>query len=388
MIESKDISVIVQGAINKEETPKCLKSVRNVLPKAEIILSTWEGSDVSFLEGLYDVLLLNKDPGAGYYYKTETSVKYNNLNRQLVSTQEGLKKATRSYAMKIRSDIILTSDKFLKYFNTYPKRDENYKLFKNKILTSTVCARFGFRDYAEGNRIKSVNIAFHPSDWWFFGLKEDLITYFDVDLVKEPEFSSYYKLEENKDKFNPYIYMEEHNAKFAAEQYIASECFRKNCGIYIEHGGDISADIIEKSRKYMINNFIFLEYSDSGVYFNKYLVSKIHWLSPAYLDLYNKFRQEYEYQKYCDNDYKVSTLTKYLCENKSFINDGCLLLMHFQRAIGRKCENHNIITEIIVTIFMAFFNLIKHFKFILLLIIHNLKKYILKNPPKNEGNND
>ena len=388
MLSSKNISVIVQGAINKEETPKCLKSVREFLPDAEIILSTWEGSDVSVLEGLYDVLLLNKDPGCGYYYKNENGIKCNNLNRQLVSTQEGLKRATRTYAMKIRSDIILTSDKFLKYFNTYPKRDENYKLFKNKILTSTVCARFGFRDYAEGNRIKSVNIAFHPSDWWFFGLKEDLIKYFDIDLVKEPEFSSYYKLEENKDKFNPYIYMEEHNAKFAAEQYIAAECFRKNCGINIEHGGDVSNDIIEQSRKYMINNFIFLEYSESGIYFNKYLVSKIHWLSPAYLDLYNKFRQEYEYQKFCDKDYKINSLTKYLCENESFINNVFLFLMHFQRAVGRKCKNYNIMKEIFITVFLAVFYFIKHFKVIVLLLIYLLKKDNLSNKFKIEGNND
>lgn len=95
MIDSQDISVVVQGAISKEETPKCLKSIRKFLPNAEIVLSTWEGSDVSFLNGLYDILLLNKDPGAGYYYKTETTVKYNNINRQLFSTQKGLKKSNK-----------------------------------------------------------------------------------------------------------------------------------------------------------------------------------------------------------------------------------------------------------------------------------------------------
>ena len=46
MINSKDISVVVQGAIDKENTPKCLESIRKYLPDAEIILSTWEGSEV------------------------------------------------------------------------------------------------------------------------------------------------------------------------------------------------------------------------------------------------------------------------------------------------------------------------------------------------------
>ena len=42
MIKSEDISVVVQGAIDKVNTPKCLESIRKVLPRAEIVLSTWE----------------------------------------------------------------------------------------------------------------------------------------------------------------------------------------------------------------------------------------------------------------------------------------------------------------------------------------------------------
>ena len=49
-MDTKDISVIVQGAINKNETIKCLQSIRQYLPGAEIILSTWEGSNITDLE--------------------------------------------------------------------------------------------------------------------------------------------------------------------------------------------------------------------------------------------------------------------------------------------------------------------------------------------------
>ena len=61
-MDTKDISVIVQGAINKNETIKCLQSIRQYLPGAEIILSTWEGSNITDLD--YDNLILSKDPGA------------------------------------------------------------------------------------------------------------------------------------------------------------------------------------------------------------------------------------------------------------------------------------------------------------------------------------
>ena len=60
-IDTNDISVVVQGAIDQINTPKCLRSIRKRLPGAEIILSTWEGSPIDGLD--YDKLVLNKDPG-------------------------------------------------------------------------------------------------------------------------------------------------------------------------------------------------------------------------------------------------------------------------------------------------------------------------------------
>ena len=59
-IDTKDISVVVQGAIDKGYTPLCLKSIIKYLPESEIILSTWEGSEVDNLD--YDVLILSEDP--------------------------------------------------------------------------------------------------------------------------------------------------------------------------------------------------------------------------------------------------------------------------------------------------------------------------------------
>ena len=54
-IDFKDISIIVQGAIDIAETPKCLASIRKHLPEAEIILSTWNNEPVEGLD--YDVLV-------------------------------------------------------------------------------------------------------------------------------------------------------------------------------------------------------------------------------------------------------------------------------------------------------------------------------------------
>lgn len=369
MIKSDDISIIVQGAINKTETLKCLRSIRKFLPNAEVILSTWEGSDVRDLNGLYNILVLNKDPGFGYYYKHDKEVKLNNLNRQLFSTQEGLKRATKKYAMKIRSDIIFTNNTFLKFFEKYQVRSEEYKLFERKILTSAVCSRFYFNDYYGLNKLPKINLAFHVSDWWFFGLKLDLEKYFNVPLVKEPEFSNYYKLEENKNKFNPYIYIDESYVQFAAEQYIAVKCFENNfADIHHEHAGDLNSKIIAQSRKCLINNFIFLEFKDSGIYFNKYKISKFVRFSPVYMDLYNKYRQEYEYKKYCEKIFHISKTTKFIIENEKFQKDYMFLLIHFKKVLGHSLKPIDIIKEMFITLYLVFLFILKYNKHILFIM--------------------
>ena len=111
-----DISIVVQGAVDKTETPKCLKSIRQYLPNAEIILSTWEGTDLSCIEGLYDKLVLSKDPGGVFYEKKKY---YQNINRQIVSTKAGLELAERKFIMKLRSDLIFTNNTFLDYFEKF-----------------------------------------------------------------------------------------------------------------------------------------------------------------------------------------------------------------------------------------------------------------------------
>ena len=111
MIESKDISIVVQGAIDIELTTLCLKSIRKILPNSQIILSTWQGSNINDLD--YDVLIENKDPGCTVCSKQNGK---NNINRQIVSTISALKAVKTKYVLKLRSDMILTNLNFIKAF--------------------------------------------------------------------------------------------------------------------------------------------------------------------------------------------------------------------------------------------------------------------------------
>ena len=85
--------------------------IRKYLPKSKIILSTWDGSNVNGLD--YDIVIFNKDPGGSLCSANDDKI-LNNVNREIVSTLAGLKVCKTKYVFKIRSDLIIKSNKILK----------------------------------------------------------------------------------------------------------------------------------------------------------------------------------------------------------------------------------------------------------------------------------
>ena len=150
-INSDEISVIVQGPVQKEYIKKTLSSIREYLPNAEIILSCWKGdlkklSEDDLKNLSYDILVENEDPGGINYELGVLSMfkdgkLVSNVNRQIVSTINGLKKASKKYSLKFRSDMVLTGDNFLNYFDKYQKGSQEFKIFEKRIIIPTVYTR-------------------------------------------------------------------------------------------------------------------------------------------------------------------------------------------------------------------------------------------------------
>lgn len=291
-IESKDISVVVQGPIHKTRTKKCLKSIRKYLSEAEIILSTWEGSRTDNLD--YDILVVSKDPGAVRQKRFASKKVFNNLNRMIVSTNCGIEKASRKYTLKLRTDSCVDNTEFLNVFENFSQRAEKYKLFEQRILASTLFSK---------TVINGIEIPFHVSDWWFFGLTEDIKKYLlSSTTVEEPYFSNYFEYPENAAKKSAF---EKFDWRFAPEQFICYSCFNKYFDdIKMRDCADLSDEINEKSRLCLANNFIFLEYKQSGIHNLKYLFSKYEpFAGDIYLELYTFHKFEELYKKYCDSAY-------------------------------------------------------------------------------------
>jgi hypothetical protein len=292
-ISSEDISVVVQGAVDKKTTKLCLNNIRKILPKAEIILSTWKNQALNDLD--FDILIENEDPGA--VIRNDFLKIPNNLNRQLVSTQHGIKKSSRKYVLKLRSDLILHSADFLNYFNKYAKREKEYAFLKERVILCDIFTR-------------NPNILrphpFCPSDWVCFGLKEDLLTIWDIPLAKEPEFSRWF---ETHPRPIPDYYPDE-LCKMASEQYVWTGFIKKFINIDFEHTWDVSDNNRLLTDKIFANNSIILDLSKWQLESIKYKkIRTVDWVS-----FYSHNEWELLYKKYCDVKYfaipTIATLYK------------------------------------------------------------------------------
>lgn len=288
MIKSEEISVVIQGAIDNIVTAKCLRSIRKYLPKAEIILSTWENSKVDDLD--CDILVENKDPGA--LIQDPSYGAYNNGNRQLLSTQEGIKKATRKYILKLRTDFHLEHNEFLDYWDLFPVANEKYKFFKHRVIISSVYSR----EYSDYN---SLPMPFHPADFYFFGLKEDICAYFlNTPLIKPEDMAGYkHKYRENA----PYLTQ---TWRYAPEQYYCLNFVRQ----YIDFDGfedwtDYNDDIVNLSKNVLFNNFIFLDTLHSGITSRKHKAALMFENNLKGVISYDYFILMYK--KYCDSSFNI-----------------------------------------------------------------------------------
>lgn len=264
-IDSKDISVIVQGAI-EENTKYTLSSIRKYFPDSEIILSTWEGSNCDGLE--YDSLIINKDPGGAPCGAWKDEPINNNGNRQIVSTKNGILKACRKYCLKLRSDLVILGDGLLKSFDINNYQDEKYRIFSHKILIGELFTRKNFVYYRNG-REYSVPHPFHPSDWFMFGYTDDLKKMYEsVDMIPKNELGGYVCKCAERMRDNEYKY----TWRYTTEQHIFLGIVRKMFpNLKYDDWTDWSDEIIDLSDHIMKNNFLVLNLARHNVLNMKYI---------------------------------------------------------------------------------------------------------------------
>jgi hypothetical protein len=253
-MQFNELSFVVQGAVDSQLSPltgkpitqSCLESLRRYHPGAELIFSTWPDQPLHGLD--YDVLVVNEDPGAWNAFRPEAGkVRLDNTNRQILSTRNGLRRATRKYAAKLRSDMIFSGNGWMQYYDRYPARGREWTMFRERVLTCSMFARDPRDPYASQ--------PLHPPDWIHIGLKEDIQLLWDIDLQPEPESSQWFIDREPRLPPPP----DWDIRRFSPEQYLWRELLLKFGTVRFEERGDNSRENIRITEVSFANNLIILD---------------------------------------------------------------------------------------------------------------------------------
>ncbi|VTU00943.1 WavE lipopolysaccharide synthesis OS=Flavobacterium johnsoniae (strain ATCC 17061 / DSM 2064 / UW101) GN=Fjoh_0346 PE=4 SV=1: WavE [Gemmataceae bacterium] len=285
MISPSDISVVVQGPIAggpgdppaTRLTARCLESVHTHLPGAEVILSTWDGSDLSGLEP--DVAVTSPDPGGVSVWSAGHWVY--NLNRQIRTTVAGLRRATRRYAIKIRTDMVVEHTGFLALSERFPARHPDWRVFDRRVVCCTLISlnprRFG--------------LVLHPSDWFHFGTTADVLRLWDVPEDEGHRSARYFDDHPRPvpDK-NP-----GYSCRYAAEQYVWLHCLAKHAPHGCEHLWHATPETVRLTELTFANNLILADEDRVGVRFCKYRQPRHYTLSS-----YSHAEWVGLYRRYCD----------------------------------------------------------------------------------------
>ena len=257
---ASEVSLVFQGPIlTRKYNPKqghltehCLAAARKVMPEAEIILSTWEGVDVAGLD--FDQIVISKDPG---YFRLDTGWT-TNLNRQIVSTRNGLARASRPFVAKIRTDTLITDAGFLDVSRDPVERLAQWSIFTERILILESSSR----------NPALVPLLHHPSDLFQFGKTSDLIQWWDC-LLAEVDRAHRWRKHESKPIITPFSYPGYYKnfcSRYYDEQYIWLECCRRHhLEVDLDYAWQARPQQILISESLLTANFKVVSNEEAGV---------------------------------------------------------------------------------------------------------------------------
>lgn len=289
LIDNKDISVVVQGPVFVEgldfkpeiTTRQCIESVRNILPGAVVILSTWENMKTDHLD--YDVIIENQDPGKNIITHPFYNDRSANDNRQIKSTIEGLKAVKTKYAMKLRSDNYLVNTGFKTLFNQFHERCEELKILDRRVVScSTYC-----REIQKGGRV-----TFQSCDFFHFGLTSDLLKIWDIPYFPKIRKTSLQKWQD----------------RLSTEQYLWLAFLQKYDGdVSVKHLLDSNKQNIRKSQISLVNNLIIADHGQIGLG----IPLRFHLPLKTRCTFISFMRWKILYKKYCQNDFVIPGRLKF-----------------------------------------------------------------------------
>ncbi|WP_428049858.1 WavE lipopolysaccharide synthesis family protein [Candidatus Avelusimicrobium caledoniensis] len=292
--KNTEITVILQGPIIPTITQNAIDATNRALPGARIVLSTWNNEDIRGIS--CNQIVIGNPPPSVVIHNNPKNPSLNNTNRLIFGMQQVLPQIRTKYVLKLRTDIILQDAEFLKYWDAYQQRVEQYQLFRHRVLNYYLFApQFNFR---QGVKIPTL---FHPSDWMFFGFTADIKKLFDIPLQPDPAYSLWWNNHSKPNyQIDPWpgaIF------RYSPEQYLFYQALhQKFPEITFDSYFDITREKEQMSRLVMVNNFVVLDYRQWHIKMPKYQ----HRIGTIPLGQTSHAHWQDDYKTYCDSKFKIS----------------------------------------------------------------------------------
>lgn len=259
------LTIVLQGPIPSrvENLNKTIATIRGLFPKAELIVSTWEGQSalLSKFESPPDHIVLSQDPGPDLV--DPFSQRTINATRQRVSTLAGLRHASRPHCLKMRTDFGLTSTSvYAKWVRHNGFQNQDGLLRSSQIGILSLCSRDP----------EMTSILFHPSDFMMVGETECLIKYWSADSEPVRLKTIGERLRDPIGGLEPLAVSVEQNLFIG---YLNSRCDEQEV-IKLQYFGEMSLALAERSIKSFHATFQMLDPVECGVLIPTHLRNKYH----------------------------------------------------------------------------------------------------------------
>ncbi|WP_039795474.1 WavE lipopolysaccharide synthesis family protein, partial [Komagataeibacter europaeus] len=280
------LSIVVQGPLNKKniiQTAQNISGWRHIFGSCRIVFSISQ-TDIMVFDGpgiISNPRLIKKYCNNGLFYDAlaliteccdvitlsgaavsmppvKRGVGNNNCNLQIESAKAGLEHANTEYVLRTRSDILFIDDKFIDFYiknQALPRH--RFAALKQRVLIS---------EFFTLNPYTFETLPFHYSDWFHFGLTEDVRCLWDVPPYDIMD-ATYYER-------NPYQkstgYREKKFlSKYAVEQYLYFTVFKKFFPeLTLDYHDDHTS--IKESIGILADNFVISDIIEVQTYFKKY----------------------------------------------------------------------------------------------------------------------
>jgi WavE lipopolysaccharide synthesis/Glycosyl transferases group 1 len=252
---AEDVSFVLQGPVERNgrgRTADACASIRAQFPGAEIVISTWAGTDTEGLDA--DVVVASDDPGA-----VGRNVFNPNTNRQIVSSLEGIRAASRPLIAKVRSDVLFVSDALLSHWRRWEERSDELRLVEHRVLVPNTFTR-------RPNHLSPYPL--HPSDWSYFGAREDLELLFDVPHMRLEDS----EVKGDRDPLVNLHWSHKRRPAYTPEQWIWTHALRKVAPkTHLLHEFDLRPETVRLTELSFANNLAILDtYRQYGMWNPKY----------------------------------------------------------------------------------------------------------------------